>query len=213
MFELQDDENEQLDLQDRQQGDDNSDGRVEVSSAILIAGGVAGGRLTVQEILKYGDAGRKALRNQLRQCTNVVNVPGGIEQPEDSKCASEELYGDALAFPWPVAPSMTTMPPPAKGLPVVAFIDPGTSRAVMTEPSRMLSYHGGRIFHSSVTKEAGAAARNLYWAGLALNLERIQPLEDSLTRCAPLRILVAQDTGRKALASTAPREIIWTDQR
>ena len=43
---------------------------------------VAGGRLTVQEFLTCGDAGRKALRNQLRQCTNVVNVQGGIEQPK-----------------------------------------------------------------------------------------------------------------------------------
>ena len=40
MFELQDDENGRLDLQDRQQGDDNSDGRVEVSSAIHIAEGL-----------------------------------------------------------------------------------------------------------------------------------------------------------------------------
>ena len=39
MFELQDDENGRLDLQERQQGDDNSNGRVEVSSAIHIAEG------------------------------------------------------------------------------------------------------------------------------------------------------------------------------
>ena len=39
VFELQDDENGRLDLQDRQQGDDKSEGRVEVSSAIHIAEG------------------------------------------------------------------------------------------------------------------------------------------------------------------------------
>ena len=57
--------------------------------------------------------------------------------------------------------------------------------------------------HRGCYRTTDGEARNLYRAGLALNLERIQPLENSLTRCAPLRLLVTQDTGRKALASTA----------
>ena len=159
MFELQDDENKRLDLQERQQGDDNSDGRVKVSSVILIAGGVAGGGLTVQEHLTCGDAGREALRNQMHQCTNVVNVQGKIEQPKDSMCVSEELYGDALASPslgerapswWPRncrAHLKTLVSFQVQRATVrPSFIAPGTSRAVMTQPSRMLSYHGRRIF-------------------------------------------------------------------
>ena len=128
LFELQDDENGQLNLQERQQGNDNKEGHVEVSSAILIDEGVAGDRLTVPEVR---DAERKALRNQLRQCTNV--------EPKDTTCASEEHYGDALAFPWPWSQGTEHREHEEQRCAVHhdvlrqhylphAFIDPGTSR-------------------------------------------------------------------------------------
>ena len=64
--------------------------------------------------------------------------------------------------------------------------------------------------------EGGRSCGSKIATGLALplDLDRIEPIEDNLARCAPLRLLVAQDTERGALAinraersTTSPRTV------
>ena len=163
VFELQDDENGRLDLQDRQQGEDNSNGRVEVSSAIHIAEG-CGGRLTVQEFLTRGMLDARPSGTNCASARMSSTCKAGL-----SSRRLRAFYGDALTFSRPVALSMTTMPPSAKGLPVgdlatavptwrlqhlVKGLRPSyvTTQAVRPYPSLLqerLSHLGGQLFRSA----------------------------------------------------------------
>ena len=46
-----------------------------------------------------------------------------------------------------------------------------------------------------------ASAETSHRVDLALDLERIEPLEDNLTSCAPLRLLIAQDRAQRCTTS------------